>query len=73
MCSISPTPASLLLGAYPPTRRTQPSAVREPEVGEHDVLEGARPCRAGVEPVFGQQQSAMVKWLKKFPAASLFH
>ena len=31
---------------YPPARRTQLSAVRAPEVGEHDALEGARPCRA---------------------------
>src|SRR2546429_3460806 len=31
---------------YPPARRTPLSAVRAPEVGEHDALEGARPCRA---------------------------
>ena len=35
---------------YPPARRTQSSAVRAPEVGEHDALEGARPCRARIRP-----------------------
>ena len=35
---------------YPPARRTQPSAVRAPEVGQHDALEGARPCRACLRP-----------------------
>src|SRR5262245_9445068 len=34
----------------PPARRTQSSAVRAPEVGEHDALEGARPCRARIRP-----------------------
>ena len=29
---------------YPSARRSQSSAVRAPEVGEHDALEGARPC-----------------------------
>ena len=31
-------------------RRTQSSADRAPEVGEHDALEGARPCRARIRP-----------------------
>jgi IS5 family transposase len=35
---------------YPPARRTQSSADRAPEVGEHDALEGARPCRARIRP-----------------------
>src|SRR6266704_5442875 len=35
---------------YPPARRTQSSAVRAPEIGEHDALEGARPCRARIRP-----------------------
>ena len=35
---------------YPPARRTQSSAVRAPEVGQHDALEGARPCRARIRP-----------------------
>src|SRR5258705_7712229 len=35
---------------YPPACRTQSSAVRAPEVGEHDALEGARPCRARIRP-----------------------
>src|SRR5262249_33193508 len=35
---------------YPPARCTQSSAVRAPEVGEHDALEGARPCRARIRP-----------------------
>src|SRR5262249_30399605 len=35
---------------YPPARRSQSSAVRAPEVGEHDALEGARPCRARIRP-----------------------
>ena len=35
---------------YPPARRTQSSAVRAPEVGEHEALEGARPCRARIRP-----------------------
>src|ERR1700716_2189363 len=35
---------------YPPARRAQSSAVRAPEVGEHDALEGARPCRARIRP-----------------------
>src|SRR6478672_1371015 len=38
---------------YPPARRTQSSAVRAPEVGEHDALEGARPCRARIRPPAG--------------------
>src|SRR5262249_2716328 len=29
---------------------TQSSAVRAPEVGEHDAREGARPCRARIRP-----------------------
>jgi hypothetical protein len=45
-----------LAGPYPPARRTQqPSALRAPEVGEHDALE----VRAPVEHVFGHQQGAM--------------
>src|SRR5499427_4979665 len=39
-----------LAGPYPPARRSQSSAVRAPEVGEHDALEGARPCRARIRP-----------------------
>src|SRR5262249_27223288 len=35
---------------YPPARCTQSSAVRAPEVDEHDALEGARPCRARIRP-----------------------
>src|SRR5262245_30794536 len=35
---------------YPSARRSQSSAVRAPEVGEHDALEGARPCRARIRP-----------------------
>jgi transposase, IS5 family len=35
---------------YPPARRTQSSAVRPSEVGEHDALEGARPCRTRIRP-----------------------
>src|SRR5437016_9349817 len=35
---------------YPPARRTQSTAVRAPEVGEHNALEGARPCRACIRP-----------------------
>src|SRR6516225_10607457 len=35
---------------YPPARRSQSSAVRAPEVGEHDALEGARLCRARIRP-----------------------
>ena len=35
---------------YPPARRAQSSAVGAPEVGEHDALEGARPCRARIRP-----------------------
>src|SRR6516225_8984393 len=35
---------------YPPARCTQSSAVRAPEVGEHDALEGARRCRARIRP-----------------------
>ena len=35
---------------YPPARRTRSSAVRAPEVGEHDALEGTRPCRARIRP-----------------------
>src|SRR5246127_3374155 len=35
---------------YPPARRTKSSAVGAPEVGEHDALEGARPCRARIRP-----------------------
>src|SRR6266481_7184078 len=35
---------------YPPARRTKSSAVRAPEVGEHDALEGARPYRARIRP-----------------------
>src|SRR5262249_50759107 len=31
-------------------RCTQSSAVRAPEVDEHDALEGARPCRARIRP-----------------------
>src|SRR3979409_2171717 len=34
----------------PPARRTQSPADRAPEVGEHDALEGARPCRARIRP-----------------------
>src|SRR6266540_2210880 len=35
---------------YPPARRTRSTAVRAPEVGEHDALEGTRPCRARIRP-----------------------
>ena len=35
---------------YPPARRTRSTAVRAPEVGEHDAFEGARPCRARIRP-----------------------
>ena len=35
---------------YPPACRSQSSAVRAPGVGEHDALEGARPCRACIRP-----------------------
>src|SRR5262245_27511001 len=35
---------------YPSARRSQSFAVRAPEVGEHDALEGARPCRARIRP-----------------------
>src|SRR5262245_25662155 len=35
---------------YPSARRSLSSAVRAPEVGEHDALEGARPCRARIRP-----------------------
>src|SRR5246500_1341621 len=35
---------------YPPACRSQSSAIRAPEVGEHDALEGARPCRARIRP-----------------------
>src|SRR2546429_7932494 len=41
---------------YPPARRTRSTAVRGPEVGVHDALEGTRPCRARIRP---QQQSSM--------------
>jgi len=35
---------------YPPACRTQSSAVRAPEVGEHDALEGPRSRRACIRP-----------------------
>jgi Transposase domain (DUF772)/Transposase DDE domain len=35
---------------YTPARRAQSSAVRAPEIGQHDPLEGARPCRARIRP-----------------------
>src|SRR6266478_2875376 len=38
---------------YPPARRTQSSAARAPEVGEHNALEGARTCRARIRPPAG--------------------
>jgi hypothetical protein len=40
---------------YPPARRTQSTAVRAPEVGEYDALEGT----GRAEHIFGQQQSSM--------------
>jgi IS5 family transposase len=38
------------LQSRPPACRSQSSAVRAPGVGEHDALEGARPCRAYIRP-----------------------
>jgi transposase len=49
---------------YPPARRTQSSAVRAPEVGEHDALEGARPCRARIRP------PAELRWAERSCAPS---
>src|SRR5262245_583941 len=46
----SPPEGEGLSEPYPPARRTQPPAVRAPEVGQHDALEGACPCRACLRP-----------------------